>query len=35
LGELYVYAWFTGTLIAGVVYTVGMRFAPHRAAAAA
>jgi NCS1 family nucleobase:cation symporter-1 len=34
-GELYVYAWFTGTLIAGVVYTVGMRFAPHRAVAAA
>jgi NCS1 family nucleobase:cation symporter-1 len=28
-GDLYVYAWFTGFLLAGAVYGVGMRWAPH------
>lgn len=34
-GELYVYAWFTGTLIAGVVYTLGMRLSPRATPASA
>jgi NCS1 family nucleobase:cation symporter-1 len=29
--ELYVYAWFTGFALAGVLYWLGMRFAPRRA----
>lgn len=27
--DLYVYAWFTGTLVAGAVYLAGMRLRPH------
>jgi len=31
--DLYVYAWFTGTLVAGVFYTVAMKFSGHNRSA--